>query len=104
MPKRVPAHIQILSATPEQLERLISAGEALECHARGAADELIDAAEGADESLYADDIADIEDDIARFNAVRCEIEGIQQTLKRRHREAPPVMNIQETHADDCCCP
>ena len=84
-----------LSATPEQLERLIGAGEALEGHARGAADELIDADEGSPKPLYADDIADIEDDIARFNAVRREIEGIQHTLQRRHREAPPVMNIQD---------
>lgn len=69
----------MLTATPDQLERLIEAGEALEAHAREWADELT-ALDNDDGELYGCAIEEMESDIARFNAIRREIDGIQHTM------------------------
>lgn len=68
-----------LSATPEQLERLIEAAQALEAHARERSNELadLDSREGL---LYGGAIEEIESDIERFNTIRREIEGVQMTI------------------------
>ncbi|MEA3641868.1 MAG: hypothetical protein VBE63_18305 [Lamprobacter sp.] len=70
----------MLAASAEQLERLISTAQALERHAREAADELIDMDDGQVVAVYGDVIEDIEADIAAFNQVRLEIEGVQGSM------------------------
>jgi len=63
----------MLTATPDQIERLINAAQALEQHTREFADDLID-----DGSIgYRESIAEMEGDIDAFNAIRLEIEGKQ---------------------------
>jgi hypothetical protein len=69
----------VLNATPEQLERLINAAQALEQYTREFADDLID--DGSPGYLEA--IEDMESDIDAFNAIRREIEGAQQTMNSR---------------------
>jgi len=67
----------MLTATSEQLERLINAAESLEHYAREWADELIDLDEGKSVKEYTRHVAQIEIEIHAFNAIRLEIEGKQ---------------------------